>query len=86
MDSKEVLEIYMKEFAQHLSKLREQKFKTMDNIATNSSYDASNYNKYEKGKGNPTLETILKIASLLEIPPKELFNFDFDIRKHRIKM
>ena len=51
-----------------------------------SSFDTSNYSKYENGHGNPTIETILKIASLLEINPKELFDFDFDINKHKIDM
>ena len=86
MDSKKVLELYMKEFGENLFKLREKKFKTMNNVAINSDFDSSNYNKYENGKGNPTIETILKIASLLEIEPKDLFNFKFDIKKHKIDM
>lgn len=86
MDSKEVLEIYMKEFSKNLNRLREKKFKTMNNVAANSSFDSSNYNKYEKGIGNPTIETILKMASLLQIQPKELFDFDFDLKKHKIDM
>ena len=86
MDSKEVLELYMKEFSENLNRLRAKKFKTMGKVATNSSFDSSNYNKYEKGKGNPTLETILKLASLFEIEPKDLFDFEFDIKKHKIDM
>ena len=86
MDSKEVLELYMKEFSNNLHKLRERKFNTMNNVAVNSSFDSSNYNKYERGKGNPTIETILKMASLLEIEPKDLFDFKFDIKKHKIDM
>ena len=86
MDSKKVLELYMREFSKNLIRLREEKFNTMDNVAENSSFDSSNYNKYENGKGNPTIETILKIASLLDIPPKELFNFDFNMKKHKIDM
>ncbi|MDT0642177.1 helix-turn-helix transcriptional regulator [Zunongwangia sp. F363] len=86
MDSKEVLRIYMKEFSANLNRIREEKFETMDNVATHSSFDASNYNKLEKAKGNPTIETILKISSMLEVEPKELFNFDFDIKKFKIDM
>ncbi|MEH6659593.1 helix-turn-helix transcriptional regulator [Leeuwenhoekiella marinoflava] len=86
MDSKKVLELYMKEFGENLVKLREKKFNTMNNVAINSDFDSSNYNKYENGKGNPTVETILKMASLLEIEPKDLFNFKFDIKKHKIDM
>ncbi|MFD2825749.1 helix-turn-helix domain-containing protein [Leeuwenhoekiella polynyae] len=86
MDSKKALELYMKEFGKNLAKLREKKFKTMNKVAINSDFDSSNYNKYENGKGNPTIETILKMASLLEIEPKDLFNFKFDIKKHKIDM
>ena len=86
MNSDKVREIYMKEFAANLQKLREKKFKTMSNVATNSSFDSSNYNKFELGKGNPTIETILKMASLLKIPPKDLFDFEFDIEKYKIDM
>ena len=86
MNSDKVREIYMKEFAANLQKLREKKFKTMSNVATNSSFDSSNYKKFELGKGNPTIETILKMASLLKIPPKDLFDFEFDIEKYKIDM
>ena len=57
----------------------------MDAVAQNSTCDASNYNKYENGKGNPTIETLLKMASAFGILPKELFDFDFDITKYRIE-
>lgn len=86
MTSKEVLELYMIEFSKNLANIREKKFNTMDKVAKNSSFDSSNYNKYEKGIGNPTIETILKMASLLEVDPKELFNFKFDLKKHKIDM
>lgn len=86
MDSKKVLELYMKEFSKNLNELREKKFKTMNNVATNSSFDGSNYNKYEKGKGNPTIETILKMAALLQVQPKDLFDFEFDLKNHKIDM
>ena len=86
MGSKEVLKIYMKEFSENLHRLREEKFKTFHKVATNSSFDSSNYSKYENGEGNPTIETILKMANLLEIEPKELFDFEFDIKKYKIDM
>ncbi|QIY84010.1 helix-turn-helix transcriptional regulator [Chryseobacterium sp. NEB161] len=84
MDSKDVLKIYMKMFSDNLKEIRSVKYKSMDAVAQNSPFDSSNYNKYEKGKGNPTIETILKMASTFGIPPKELFDFDFDIKKYHI--
>lgn len=84
MNSKEVLKLYMKMFSEHLKEIRETKYKSMDEVAKNSNFDSSNYNKFENGKGNPTIETILKMASTLGISPKELFDFDFDIKKYKI--
>lgn len=84
MDSKEVLTLYMQKFSEHLKKTRKEKYNSMDAVAQNSLFDSSNYNKYENGKGNPTIETILKMASTFGIPPKELFDFDFDLEKYKI--
>jgi len=84
MESKTVLKSYMKAFAQNLRRLRQTKYETMNDIVKNSQFDKSNYARYEVGKGNPTIETILRIASVLEVEPKELFDFDFDIKTHRI--
>ncbi|MBL7879848.1 MAG: helix-turn-helix transcriptional regulator [Chryseobacterium gambrini] len=84
MDSKDVLKMYMKSFSEHLKEIRKEKYNSMDAVAQNSVFDSSNYNKFENGKGNPTIETILKMASAFKIPPKELFDFDFDIEKYKI--
>ena len=83
MDSKEVLRLYMKAFSENLKEIRTVKYKSMDDVAQHSGFDSSNYNKYENGKGNPTIETLLKMASAFGIPPKELFAFDFDISKYK---
>lgn len=85
MESKEVLRLYMEAFAENLKTIREEKYPSMDAVAINSAFDSSNYNKFENGKGNPTIETILKMASAFGIPPKDLFDFDFDIKKYKIE-
>lgn len=85
MDSSTLLKAFMEAFSENLIRLRKEKFDTMDEVAINSKFDSSNYNKLENGKGNPTIETLLKIASLLEINPKELFDFDFDITNYKIE-
>ncbi len=85
VDSKEVLRLYMEAFSENLKEIRAIKYKSMDAVAQNSAFDSSNYNKYENGKGNPTIETLLKMASAFGIPPKELFDFDFDVEKYRIE-
>ena len=85
MNSKEVLSEFMIAFSKNLTELRENKYKHAADMSKVSSFDPSNYNKYEQGEGNPTIETILKLASALNIPPKELFNFDFDFEKFKIE-
>lgn len=85
VNSKEVLRLYMEAFSENLKEIRTDRYPSMDEVAQNSTFDASNYNKYEKGKGNPTIETLLKMASAFGIPPKELFNFEFDIKKYKIE-
>lgn len=52
----------------------------MSGVSKNSGFNKSNYSKYEQGIGNPTIETILKMAIVLEIEPKDLFDFKFDIK------
>lgn len=84
MDSKDVLQLFMKKFSENLKHKRSEKYESMDAVAQNSTFDSSNYNKFENGKGNPTIETILKMASTLGISPKELFDFEFDIEKYKI--
>lgn len=84
MNSKKVLRLYMEAFSENLKIIRTVKYPSMDKVAQNSTFDASNYNKFERGKGNPTIETLLKMASAFGIPPKELFDFDFDIKKYKI--
>ena len=38
-----------------------------------------------KGKINITIKTLRKISSALGIPPKELFDFDFELEKYKIE-
>jgi len=74
----------MEAFSENLKRIRTAKYSSIDKVAQNSPFEASNYNKFERGKGNPTIETLLKMASAFGIPPKELFDFDFDIKKYKI--
>lgn len=47
--------------------------------------DTADISKYESGKGNLTLKTLMKFANALQVHPKELFNFEFDITKYKSK-
>ena len=41
----------------------------------------SNISKYENGHREPRLSTIIKLAKMLKVHPKELLNYDFDFLK-----
>lgn len=50
--------------------------KSMNAIIRNAALEYNQIGKLVHGKGNPTLETLYKIADALEVPIKELFDFD----------
>jgi DNA-binding Xre family transcriptional regulator len=70
MSEKELAKI-KKQFGSHLKKIRE------------SDMNESNISKYENGKRDPRLSTILKLAKMLKVHPKELLNFDMDFLKEK---
>jgi transcriptional regulator with XRE-family HTH domain len=39
--------------------------------------------KYEQGKRNLTIKTLAKFALALNVHPKDLFSFEFDIQKYK---
>lgn len=43
-------------------------------LALECGMDKPNLRKLEKGKGNPTVKTLLRLAMALEIEPKELLD------------
>jgi DNA-binding phage protein len=81
MAKEELLKAYKKAFGENLKKIRAEKIKTLSGVDSKTKFDSSNYHKYEVGTGNPTLETIVSIATGLGIHPKELLNFEFDLNK-----
>lgn len=57
---------------------------TQQDIEFLTGIDSAEVSKYESGKRNLTLKTLMKFASALEVHPKELFDFEFDIKKYQI--
>ncbi|WP_312068497.1 helix-turn-helix transcriptional regulator [Empedobacter sp.] len=47
-----------------------------------SGIDSSDINKYEKGKTNLTIRNLIRIAKALNVHPKILLDFDFDLNKY----
>lgn len=77
MTDKELLRI-KKHFGTHLKRVRESKDLSLLEADYRSELNESNISKYENGKRDPRLSTIVKLAKMLKVHPKELLDFEFD--------
>ena len=80
MTDKELTRI-SKLFGENLKKIRESKELSLMDAEYASELNASNISKYENGKRDPQLSTIIKLAKMLKIHPKELLDFGVDFTK-----
>ena len=64
-----------REFGINLSRIRAAKRLSAYELSLRLNKDASYVHKVENAKINPSLQTILDIAKVLEISPKELFEY-----------
>jgi transcriptional regulator with XRE-family HTH domain len=69
---------YKKLFGENLRKLRDQRKMSLLESDYQSELNESNISKYEHGKRDLRLSTIIKLARMLKVHPKELFNFEYD--------
>ena len=65
-----------KKFADNVKKHREQKGYNKGKMAELVGCDISYIGKIERGEKFPNLKLILKLAEALEIPAKDLFDFE----------
>ena len=72
---------YKKLFGENLRKLRELREMSLLESDYQSELNESNISKYEHGKRDLRLSTIIKLATMLKVHPKDLFNFEFDPNK-----
>ena len=66
---------YLVLLGNHIKQIRLSKKISQTEIAYRCDFDKSNYNTIEAGKRNPTVITLLKIASALEVSLEELLIF-----------
>lgn len=59
----------------HIRQIRLLKKISQTEIAYRCGFDKSNYNTIEAGKRNPTIITLIKIASALEVSLEEILIF-----------
>jgi transcriptional regulator with XRE-family HTH domain len=73
-----------KYIGRRISEIRLKNNQTQQDIEFLTGIDSAEVSKYEGGKRNLTLKTLMKFARALQVHPKELFDFEFDIKKYRV--
>lgn len=63
---------------------REKNKQTQNDLSFLTGIENSEISRYEQGKINLTVSTLLKFAQALNVQPKQLFDFNFDIKKYQI--
>ncbi|MEL1254081.1 helix-turn-helix transcriptional regulator [Flavobacterium sp. DGU38] len=74
-----------KYIGKRIAEIRLKNKQTQQDIEFLTGIDSAEVSKYESGKRNLTLKTLMRFASALQVHPKELFDFEFDITKYRIE-
>ncbi|SCY74009.1 hypothetical protein SAMN02927916_3123 [Flavobacterium anhuiense] len=76
---KEIREKYFVVFGKNLKKLLELHDKDVMTVASVGKIEPKQVYRVLKGEHGASMGTIISIAKGLDIPPKELFDFDFDL-------
>ncbi|PAM94055.1 transcriptional regulator [Flavobacterium sp. IR1] len=74
-----------KSIGRRISGIRLKNNQTQQDIEFLTGMDSAEISKYENGKRNLTLKTLMRFASALQVHPKELFDFDFDIKRYKVE-
>ena len=70
----------LEKFATHLRALREKRDLSQTKLAELAGLNRNYVGDVERGRRNPCLDNILKLAEALDVPPSELFR-PFDKRR-----
>lgn len=65
---------FLAKFGSKVRQLRNSKGFSQEKLAFEIEMDLTSVNEIEKGKRNPTLRTIVRIAQALEVKPAELLS------------
>lgn len=77
-----ITEDFLIEIGKRISEIRDKNKQTLDDIEFLTGIDSSDINKYELGKINLTMKTLIKLAISLRVKPKDLLDFKFDFEKY----
>ncbi len=81
----EINEVLRVQIGKRITEIRKTGRQTQEDISFTTGIDSADISKYEGGKINFTLKTLIKFSIALNVHPKELFNFEFDITKYKIE-
>lgn len=75
---------FLKGIGEKITQIREKKDMSQADLVLITGIEKSEISRYEQGKINLTVNTLLKLAVALNVHPMELFDFKFDIKKYNI--
>ncbi|MDT0294900.1 helix-turn-helix domain-containing protein [Mesonia ostreae] len=77
---------FLKGIGYKIIEYREKNGQKQSDISFYTGIETSEISRYEQGKINLTFKTFLKFAQVLDVHPKELLDFEFDIKNFKIEM
>ena len=72
---------YIVEFGKNLRRVRQSKGLSMENLAYDAEIEYRQLGRIERGEINTTIISLLKIAKVLNVDIKMLFDFESEIKK-----
>ena len=70
------MEFNKEKFAKRLKEIRLSKKMTQDELSVKTGIEPPNYSNIERGKTTPTLQSLSKILTNLEVSPDEIFEYN----------
>lgn len=78
---KKIKDTRLIQFGSHVRSIRKELGLSQDKVAANSNLTKSNLSEIERGNRNLAFTTLLELAKGLNIHPKKLLDFKFDLDK-----
>ena len=72
---------YLKELGNNIRVIRKEKGVTMENLSYAAEIEFRLLGRIERGEGNTTVTSLLKIAEALDVDILQFFNFPFSKKK-----
>lgn len=74
---------FLKGIGKKITEFRDKNNQTQNDLSFLTGIENSEISRYEKGKINMTISTLLKFAQALNVHPMQLCNFNFDISRYK---